>query len=153
MNKLFKIIFEYVVLFFVYGIIYFIIETIYKGRATDYRMFILGGLIGCSIGLLNNIFTYDTDILLQGLVGAIIVTLSEAILGYQWNIIEGLKIWDYTNLPCSAIDGQVNLFFFIAWFFLSIVCVILDDVINRYIFKSNEQPYYKLFGKTIIKLK
>lgn len=144
---------EYFITAIFFSLTYFCIECVYKGKITDWRMGLLGGIIGLAVGLLNNVFTYETDILLQGLVGALITTLAEATLGYQWNIIEGLNIWDYSNLPFSAVNGQINLFFFIAWIFLSLVAVILDDLIDYYIFKNTQPPYYKLFGKTIFKFK
>ncbi len=81
MKKFLQHVFEYLILFFIYGGIYFIIECIYKNKISDYRMFILGVTIGCLIGLVNNIFTFDTDILLQGLFGALVTTLIEAVLG------------------------------------------------------------------------
>lgn len=153
MRKFLQAVFEYVILFFIYGGIYFFIECIYKWKISDYRMFLLGGIIGCLIGLVNNIFTFDTDILLQGIYGALMTTLVEAVFGYQWNIVEGLEIWDYSTLPLSGVSGQINLFFFIAWIFLSLVCVLTDDLINYYVLKNQPPPYYKLFGKVIFKLR
>ena len=152
-KKFFQSIFEYFILFFIYGGVYFIIECVYKGALSDYRMFMLGGIIGCLIGLINNIFTFDTDILLQGLFGALTATLAEAVLGDQWNIVGGMGIWDYSALPFSAVNGQVNLMFFAAWIFLSIICVVIDDMINYRILKNQPAPYYKLFGKTIFRMK
>ena len=64
MKRLIKGLSEYVILFLAYAAIYFMIETVWKGQPADYRMFILGGVLGVLIGLLNNIFTYDTDLLL-----------------------------------------------------------------------------------------
>ena len=146
MKKLSKTLSEYVILFFVYATIYFVIETVWKHQLTDYRMFILGGFIGVMIGLFNNIFTYETDLLLQGYTGMITVCLVEAVFGYQWNIVQGLGIWDYTALPFSAVAGQVNLFFALAWFFLSVICIFLDDYIWYKLF-HHEKPYYKILGK------
>ena len=118
-------------------------------------MAVLGGVMGVMIGLINLLFSYDTDLILQGIVGSLLVTLSEAIGGYYWNIELGLNIWDYSSLPFSAINGQVNLLFSIGWFFLSIVCIFLDDVIDYYIIKQkkSEAPYYVIFGKMIFEFK
>lgn len=149
MKKLSKILAEYVILFLVYAAIYFLIETAWKGQLTDYRMFILGGALGVLIGLLNNIFTYDTDLLLQGYVGMITVCLAEAVFGYEWNVLQGLDIWDYAELPFSAVAGQVNLFFAVAWFFLSIICIFLDDFIWYRLF-GREKPYYRILGKKFV---
>lgn len=149
MKKLSKILSEYVILFLVYAAIYFLIETAWKGQFADYRMFILGGVLGVLIGLLNNIFTYDTDLLLQGYTGMITVCLAEAVFGYKWNVLQGLDIWDYAELPFSAVAGQVNLFFAAAWFFLSIICIFLDDYI-WYRFFGHEKPYYRILGKKFV---
>lgn len=155
-NKInFKAIFRYIILFILYGVLYFIIETVWKCKITDIRMLFLGGILGITIGMLNNIFTYDTDFIIQCLLSSLLVTISEAILGYYWNIENGLNIWSYSNLPFSAIDGQINLLFSIGWLLLSGVCIVVDDVINYYIFdyKKDTPPYYKVFGKVIFRMK
>ena len=53
-----KYILRYSLLFSVYGFIYFVIECIYKGKISDWRMFFLAGFIGVVIGLINNLFSY-----------------------------------------------------------------------------------------------
>ena len=143
-----KYIFEYIALILTYGIIYFLIECIWKQSSSDWRMFILGGFIGFLIGLQNNVFTYDTDFVYQMIVGSLMVTLCEAIFGYQWNTVEGLEIWDYTNTIIYGVAGNVSLFFSLfAWTTLSGIVIILDDYIWHYIFKNGEKPYYIIFGK------
>lgn len=144
LNKIFKILLRYIVLFLVYGTIYFLIECIFKQKITDIRMFILGAILAILIGLTNNVFTYDTNFILQCLIGAVVVTLIEAITGYQWNTIEQRAIWNYSHLPFSYIDGNINLFFSIfAWIPLSGVCILLDDMLRYYVFKQDvERPHY-----------
>ena len=106
-----KRIIKYSTLFIVYGLIYFIIECLYKGKLSDWRMFVLAGFIGIMIGLINNLFDIKTDFILQCIIGMLITTLSEAIGGFYWNLQCGLHIWDYSSLPFSFIGGQINLFF------------------------------------------
>lgn len=152
MKRIFVELIKNILLFVIYGLLYFIIETIYKGHLTDYRMFILGGLIGFIVGIINNAFSFDTDFLLQGMIGAISITLLEAVFGYQWNVIEHLGIWDYSNMLFSGVAGQVCLEFSIfTWIPLSLICIILDDSIRYYIYKE-ERPYYKIFGKKIFEI-
>lgn len=147
MNKI-KYVFEYTALILTYAIIYFIIECIWKQSLSDCRMFVLGGVMGFLIGLQNNIFTYDADFLYQMIVGSLMVTLCEAIFGYQWNTVEGLGIWDYSNTIIYGVAGNVSLFFSLfAWTTLSGVVILLDDYIWYYIFKNGEKPYYIVFGK------
>ena len=153
MKKIFNEFIKNVLLIAIYGLLYFIIETIYKGHLTDYRMFILGGLIAFVVGIINNAFSFDTDFLLQGIIGTISITLLEAVLGYQWNIVEHLGIWDYSNMLLNGVAGQVCLEFSIfAWIPLSFMCIVLDDAIRYYIGKDSERPYYKICGKEIFKM-
>lgn len=131
-----------------YGFIYFTIECAYKWKLSDYRMFVLAGIIGILLGLVNNLFDMKTDFILQCIVGMLITTLLEAIGGYYWNIQCGLGIWDYSNLPLSFIADQINVFFMIAWFFLSGVLIILDDFL-RWKLYHEERPSYYMHGKKI----
>lgn len=78
---------KYSILFLIYGIIYFTIETLYKGHLTSPLMFVIGGMMGVLIGMINNLFDMDTDFILQCLVGTMIILLIECIVGYQVNII------------------------------------------------------------------
>ena len=117
-------------------------------------MAILGGFLGLFIGIINNAFSFETDLILQGIIGSLSITLSEAVFGYQWNIIENLKIWDYSSLMFSGVGGQVSLIFSLfVWIPLSVFCVLLDDFINYYIMKINPCPYYKIFGKVFLRFK
>lgn len=102
----------------------------------------MAGCLGVLIGLINNLFSFETSFILQCLVGTLMATLCEAIFGYQWNIIEGLNIWNYSTLPFSFVGNQINLFFSMAWMGLSGVCIMLDDWI-RYKFFNEEKPHYK----------
>ena len=129
-----------------FGAIYFVIESLYKGHWTDWRMFILSAVIGLIIGCLNELFSYDTDFVLQCFTGTLVALLCECIFGYQWNVIQGLALWDYANLPFSAVANQINLFFGVVWFVLSGICVILDDALHYYVWK-HERPYYRIGQK------
>lgn len=121
------------ILFLIYGFMYYIIEVLYRGYS-HWSMFILGGLCGVVIGLLNE-RNKDISIWEQGLYGAIIVTILEFIIGYILNILLGWNIWDYSDVPFNFL-GQICLPFTIIWFILSIVCVYLDDFLREKLFKS-----------------
>lgn len=147
-----KNIIRYPFLFCIYGGIYFVIECIYKCKLSDWRMFVLAGFIGIFIGLINNLFEYNTDFILQCIIGTLIATLSEAIGGYYWNIQHGLRIWDYSTLPFSFVGGQVNLFFSLAWMLLSGIVIVLDDVL-RWKLCNQRKPAYYIHGKCVYKFK
>lgn len=136
---------------FLFGFIYFLLESGYKGHWTDWRMFVLSAIIGILIGSMNELFTYDTDFKLQCIVGMLLALLCECIFGYQWNIIECRSIWNYTSLPLSAVAGQINFFFAVIWLFLSGVCIGLDDTIAWKFHKNSEVPYYKIGNKVVFR--
>ena len=60
-------------------------------------MFILGGVCGLLIGLINE-YTPSMHILKQMLIGTVIITVLEFIIGYIVNIQLNLNVWDYSNL-------------------------------------------------------
>lgn len=61
-------------------------------------------------------------------------------------------MWDYSNLPINF-DGVICLPYSLLWILVSIIGIIVADAINYYVFKIMPVPYYKLFGKTILKFK
>ena len=126
---------KYAILFLSFGGIYYAIEFVYKtlvqsSGIISYHMFFLGASCAVCFGLINNFFEWETNFWLQCFVCMLIVTLAEAIFGTYW-ISQGLYIWDYTHLPLSAVNGTINLFFSVAWFFLGGVAIILDDFLRN----------------------
>lgn len=118
------------IIFFIFGFIYYAIEVAYRGYSHP-TMFLVGGLCGVLIGLLNeNKKCSEIPIVYQMLLGAIIITLIELVFGCIFNIWLGLGIWNYSNMPFNIL-GQVCLPFSIAWFFLSYVAIILDDYLRK----------------------
>ena len=120
------------VLFTVFGFIYSIIETLFRGYTFN-SMFIVGGLCGVFIGLIND-KTPQMPLVYQCLIGSLIVTFMELICGYILNIKLGLGIWDYSNQPYNFM-GQICPMFSLAWFFLSIPAIYLDDFLKDHILK------------------
>lgn len=139
---------KYFVLFLLYGSIYFIIESIYKGHLTHGMMFLVGGIIGVLIGMINNLFDMDTDFILQCLVGMMIVLITECIVGYQFNIVQGMAMWDYSRVPFNFVGGQICIPFAIVWFILSGVCIVLDDWLRWRLF-DEEEPFYIIWNKRV----
>ena len=115
------------IIFFIFGSIYYLIEILFRGYSFP-SMFIVGGLCGLLIGLINE-KSPKMPMLIQMMLGAIIVTLIEFLVGYILNIILGLNIWDYSNLPCNFM-GQICLQFSCCWFVLSYFVIKLDDFLR-----------------------
>lgn len=136
-------IFEYLIIFIIGGLAYGAIEILFRGY-THPSMFFLGGLCLVIVGILNEgIFPYTIGIVPQMLIGGMVITILEFITGLIVNVWLGLNVWDYTNMPLN-IMGQICLPFTIAWCFLSLVAIVVDDAI-RYSFFNEPWPRYVLW--------
>ncbi len=142
MIKLSNNILKYILLFFIGGFSYCAIELIFRGYS-HISMLIAGGICFILIGLLNEIFPYKVSIISQMFISALIVTAVEFISGYIVNIILGLNVWDYSDLPYNFL-GQICLLFSNIWFLLSLPAIILDDYLKYYLL-GEEKPSYKVF--------
>lgn len=140
-----NLIVEYIILFLIGGSIYYGIEFLWKTYVSNgichWSMFLLGGLCFIIIGNINEDIPWEESIIAQCADGAIIITSLEFIFGYVLNIIFHLNIWDYSNMPLN-IMGQICVPFMIAWFFLSLIAIVLDDVIRWKLFKEEKPHYY-----------
>ena len=134
------------ILFTTGGIIYYLIEFIWKtfisGGICHWSMFLLGGFCFLVIGALNETLPWEMSIVKQGCYGAIVITVLELIFGYILNIVLKLGIWDYSSIPLNFM-GQICLPFSIAWFFLSLIAIVFDDVL-RWKWFGEEKPHYHL---------
>lgn len=146
-----KIIIKELSLFILGGIGYGIIEVIYRFR-TYPLMILCGGITILLLDKLNDYISWDMDILLQGCIGSALITGMEFIIGNLY--LAGLvpKMWDYSNVWLNY-KGIICLPFSLIWIALSIFAIMLADTINYYWFHELPVPYYKLFGKTIIRFK
>ena len=132
---------KYLILFLIFGAIYFEIECIWKGHLTHWSMFVLAGMIGILIGSINERIPWEMPFWQQCTIGMIIATLGEGITGIIVNKILGLNVWHYNILPFFY--GQCSIPFMIAWFFLAGACIVMDDYI-RWQWFDEEKPHYKL---------
>ena len=113
-------------------------------------MGICGGLAIVILGKINDTISRDIDITIQGLLGSLLITLMELFIGLAWDYLPIPHMWDYSNLPLNY-HGIICVPFMVIWFFLSWVATLLADCINYYVFEEMPVPYYKLFGKTILR--
>ena len=133
---------KYPILFAIGGAIYCLLEILWRGY-THWSMFILGGLCFLAVGSLNEFMGRKTPLLPQMILGGCIITLLEYITGVIVNINLGWNVWDYSDKPFN-VNGQICLGASIAWIFLSLVAIILDDFI-RYKWFGYPKPEYKFF--------
>ena len=122
MNKNFVL--KEFIIFIIFGLMYVTIELLYRGH-THYSMFIVGGICGVLIGLIND-NTPDMPLLPQCVLGAVIITIIELLTGLFLNVYLGLNVWDYSNQPFNFM-GQICPQFCIIWCILSILVIRIDD--------------------------
>ena len=132
----------YAILFFVMGIIYYFIEILWDG-SSHWSMFLLGGVCGLLIGLINEYkFTWDMALWKQVLIGEAMVLPLEFVVGCIVNLWLKLDVWDYSHMPFNIL-GQTSLLFAILFLPVIIVAIVLDDTL-RYLWFGEEKPSYKL---------
>lgn len=135
MNKILK----FISLFLIGGIIYFLLETLWRGYS-HWTMFILGGFCFVAVGAINEYYDWDMPFWEQCLIGAAIITGLEFITGLIVNKALGWAVWNYSNLPFN-IMGQICLPYSLLWFVLSGVAIIIDDYLRYWLF-GEEKPHY-----------
>lgn len=144
MNKVlgvFKSIFKHIILFLIGGIIYCGIELLWR-QYTHISMLVVGGLCFVIIGCYNEFISWDMPIWEQMLFGSATITIIEFISGLIINVWLGLNVWDYSSLPFNVL-GQICLPFCVAWFFISLLSIVIDDYLRYWLF-GEEKPHYKL---------
>ena len=79
----------------------------------------------------------------QMFISMVVITSLELVFGLILNVVFNLGIWDYSNMPYNLF-GQICLLFSVAWFFISLPAIIIEDW-ARYILFDEEVPRYTLF--------
>ena len=133
---------KYFTLFIIGGISYYFIEIIYRGYS-HFSMIIVGGICFVLIGAINEFSNKEVPLLLQMILAVLIVDTIELISGIIINKVLLLNVWDYSNLRFNFL-GQISLRSSIAWFFLSLLAIYMDDLL-RYLLFSEQIPKYKFF--------
>ena len=132
---------KHCILFSIGGFVYGAIEILYRGF-THPTMYIVGGLCFVLIGLINEVFSWDTPFLLQMFLSALLITTIEFVSGCIINIVYQMDVWDYSQL-WGNILGQIAIPFMGMWFLLSAFAIVADDML-RFILFNESKPKYKL---------
>ena len=152
LRGLLKHLFRMVMLFVLVGVIYCVIEILYRGYS-HWSMFLLAGFLGVfCIDMPNNIYSFGLDYRWQVLISTILCTIGEGLCGLYVNVYKGWEIWNYSSLPFSFCHDQVNLFFIFAWALLiGLIGIPFCDWVNYVIFKIDPAPYYQIKGKVFLR--
>ena len=132
---------KYLLLGGIGGTVYVLLEMLWRGYS-HWTMFLLGAVCFILIGLVNEVFEWDTPLILQMFCGCAIITALEFVTGCIVNLWLGWDVWDYSRYKFNVL-GQISLRSSVGWYFLSLVGIVLDDYI-RYRFFGEEKPRYKI---------
>lgn len=143
MKKMLKVL----VLWFIIGAIYFVLEGLWRipsGGYANIIMLPIGGLCGILIGSINQIPKfYNSSVLRQCLISTFIVLLVEFISGCIVNLWLGLNIWDYSNRPLNIL-GQICIQYGLLWFAISPAAIWLEDALRYKLWGEGE--YYSIIS-------
>lgn len=137
---------KYAFLFWFGGSFYVTLEVLFRGYS-HWTMLVLAGVIFIAIGLLNELWSWETGLILQVLIGTLIATIGEFATGCVVNLWLGWNIWDYSDLKFNLF-GQITPQFILLWIPITLLAIILDDVI-RWRFFNEERPKYWIGNKLI----
>ena len=132
---------KYLLLGGIGGAVYVLLEMLWRGYS-HWTMFLLGAVCFILIGLVNEVFEWDTPLILQMFCGCAIITALEFITGCIVNLWLGWDVWDYSRYKFNVL-GQISLRSSVGWYFLSLVGIFLDDWL-RYRLFGEEKPRYKI---------
>lgn len=141
-----------IILFTVGFCLYITMEVLFRGYSFP-LMGVCAGLVVVLLDKINDYISWDIDILVQCILGMLMVTIMELIIGTIFLDTNLLPVmWDYSNLPLNF-RGIICIPFMALWMILSFIAILVADSINYYVFEEKPTPYYMLFGKKIIQYK
>lgn len=115
-----KRIIELTVVFCVGSVMYCLIEILFR-QYTHWTMFLTGGAIFTALYFIN-LGMKTRSLVLRGLIGAVVITAVEFLVGVVVNLIFQLNVWNYSSIPGNIL-GQICPRFSFCWFLLSIAAV------------------------------
>ena len=127
------------ILGFIGGVIYYILECIWRGYS-HISMFILGGLCFVIIGLINEIFVDSIYIEQEIIIGWLAILILEFITGCIVNLWLGLDVWDYSDQPFNIL-GQVCPLFALLWIPITIFAIFFDDIVRYNLFNESKHKH------------
>ncbi len=122
---------EYLLVTATGGIVYCFIECLWRGY-THPSMAVCGALCFFLIYVTNKKLS-SVKWWTRSLIGAMIITAVEFLVGCVVNIALGLCVWDYSNLYLNIL-GQVSLLYSALWFLLCIPAYHLCAFMRKKIF-------------------
>lgn len=126
-----KRVFEYTVVFLLGGMLYCMIEILWRGT-THWSMGIAGGGCFLAIYLLRS-YCSEVSLTLRCLAGAVVICTVELVSGFFLNIVLGWDVWDYSGRWLN-VYGQICPLYAALWFFICIPANRLAEKLERRFF-------------------
>jgi len=136
-----KVLNKYLLLFNTGGLLYIILELLWRGWS-HWTMFLLGGACFICLGLINEVIPWEMPLWKQILIGDCIITALEFLTGCIVNLWLKWDVWDYSGIPKNIL-GQICPRFFILWLPVACIGIILDDWLRHWWF-DEDRPHYTL---------
>lgn len=110
------------------GTAYGIIELIWRQR-THWSMLVTGGI--CFLSLFR-IFSKikNTATFLKCIVGSVLITVVELLVGCVVNLKLKLEVWDYSKMPFNIL-GQICPLYSVFWGFLTLPIIFVCDKLEK----------------------
>lgn len=119
---------EYLIVFGTGGIIYSLIEVIFRGF-THWTMTLTGGF-ALLIIYITNIKIRTRSLILRCLAGSLIITALEFVVGCIVNRGLNMQVWDYSDEKYNIL-GQICPLFSAVWFLLCIPATLISFFFRR----------------------
>ena len=134
---------KYMILFYIGFTSYITIETLFRGYS-----YLLMGIDGAVCFLIfdkiNEYIPWKLDLLLQGCIGSLVVTITELIIGLILQYLNLQPMWDYST-ELMNYKGVICPLFSFLWIWLAIIGIIVADSVNYYLLWNGDRPKYNLF--------
>lgn len=105
------------------GFGYCLIEILWRGR-THYSMFFAGAVVLSAFYYISS--NFSMPLWKKALIGMLIITVLEFVIGVIFNLILKENVWDYSNMPMNIL-GQICVPFSAIWFVLSAAAFTVID--------------------------
>ena len=135
------------------GTLYFFMEVVYKTLTGNpdhisWTMIIVAFILCIPLERFGDELPWEMPMILQTIICAVAITITELISGLILNVWLGLHVWDYSELPFNFM-GQICLQFSLLLVVLSYFGIKAFDWI-RYTIVGGIKPQYKMFKKCCV---
>ncbi len=119
-----------ILIFLIGATLYPLMEISWRGHS-HYTMAFAGGVCLILIDKICCQKMVGYFIIYKCLIGSVIITTIELIIGIICNQILFMRIWDYSHLPLNVM-GQISLPFSALWFFITIPAMFICNKVNSH---------------------